>query len=83
MDTYIRSCMDEAGYVPVSYVCAYAHVAAYGALYVDIVARLQEACATDRCVIEIDAENETIRLKKDWEVVSYCRSFVRLCLMLS
>lgn len=68
MDTYIRSYMDEAGYVPVALVCAYPHVAAYGAPYSDIVARLQEACESEKCVIEIDTNNETIRLKSDWEV---------------
>jgi len=67
MDTYIRSYMDEAGYVPIALVCGYPHVQQFGALYNDIVARLQETCESERCVVEIDVNNETIRLKQGWD----------------
>lgn len=67
MDTYIRAYMDESGYVPISLVCGYPNVGCYGALYIDIVARLKEL--DENSVIEIDAENETVRLKAGWDMV--------------
>lgn len=67
MDTYIRAYMDEAGYVPISLVCGYPHVSYCGAIYSDIVSRLKEL--GESSVIEIDADNETIRLKEGWDMV--------------
>ncbi len=71
MDTYIRAYMDEAGFVPIALVCGYPNVAAFGAYYADIVARIQERIleTTSPSVIEVDAVNETIRLKVGWEMV--------------
>ena len=80
MDTYIRSYMDEAGYVPIALVCGYPHVAAYGAPYSDIVNRLQEASAAENYVVEIDTNNETIRLRQGWDTVSNT-SFVGFALV--
>ncbi len=68
MDTFIRSYMDEAGFVPIALVCGYPNVAGFGAPYNDIVARIQEVA--ENSVIEVDIANETIRLKVGWEMVS-------------
>lgn len=69
MDTYVRGYMDEAGYVPVALACSYYNVACYGCSYYDIVNKLKEV--STRCkFIELDSENETIRLKEGWEKVS-------------
>jgi hypothetical protein len=61
-DTYIRSYMDEAGYVPIAFVCNFPEVLAIGAYYEDIVAGLQQSA-----VFEIDSGNETLRLLEGWQ----------------
>eukprot|EP00598_Pedospumella_elongata_P002247 CAMPEP_0184972052 /NCGR_PEP_ID=MMETSP1098-20130426/4113_1 /TAXON_ID=89044 /ORGANISM="Spumella elongata, Strain CCAP 955/1" /LENGTH=208 /DNA_ID=CAMNT_0027494269 /DNA_START=59 /DNA_END=685 /DNA_ORIENTATION=- len=65
MDTFVRSYMDEAGFVPLPLLCTYQNVAAYGAPYVDVVERLNELTAERK--IEFDPSNETVRLKVGWE----------------
>lgn len=65
MDTFLRSYMDVEGYVPLALLCSYPNVGGYGAPLSNIIARLQETSATSR--LEVDAANETVRLKKDWE----------------
>lgn len=67
MDTYIRSYMDEAGFVPIALVLGYPNVAGFYAQYYDIVQRLQEI--SESSLLEVDIANETIRLKEGWEVV--------------
>lgn len=69
MDTFVRSYMDEAGYVPISLVCNYYNVACYGCSYYDIVNKLKEVEGKSK-YYELDAENETIRLKEGWEKVT-------------
>jgi hypothetical protein len=84
MDTFIRSYMDEAGYVPVSLVCTYQNVAQFQCSYNDIVLKLKETIS--KCKnIELDADNETVRLKEGWEKVSFfCfGSFYNLSLFFS
>lgn len=66
MDTYIRSYMDEAGYVPIALVYTYPNVAAFGALYGDLKYRLKQL-GEDSCV-EIDPVNDLIRTKNNWEM---------------
>ena len=68
MDTFVRSYMDEAGFVPLPLLCTYQNVAAYGAPYFDVVERLNELTAERK--IEFDPSNETVRLKVGWENVS-------------
>jgi hypothetical protein len=70
MDTFIRSYMDVEGFVPLALVCGYQNVACFGALIPDIVARLQETVQMSR--LEVDAVNETVRLKEGWDMVSEC-----------
>ena len=67
MDTYIRSFMDEAGFLPVAVTLNYPNVASVCAVYVDILNRLEESSATS--ILEVDMINETIRLKNGWEMV--------------
>lgn len=72
MDTFVRSYMDEAGFVPLPLLCTYQNVAAYSAPYFDVVARLKELTAERK--IEFDPSNETVRLKSGWENVSIAPS---------
>lgn len=54
--------MDEAGYVPIAFVCNFPEVLALGAYYEDIVTGLQQSA-----LLEVDLENETLRLKEGWQ----------------
>ena len=67
MDTFVRAYMDEAGYVPVPLLCSYQNVACFGAPYVDVIEKLKKLPAESK--IELDASNETLRLKAGWENV--------------
>jgi hypothetical protein len=58
--------MDEEGYLPIAFVANYPNVACYGAPYQDLITKLKER--TDG-PLDIDLENETIRLKEGWEKV--------------
>ena len=66
MDTYIRSYMDEAGFVPIMLVYNYPNVAMCGALYEDVVYKLNRMSEEETCTIEADVSNEVIRLKTNW-----------------
>lgn len=68
MDTFIRSYMDEEGYVPLALVCSYQNVACVGASYYDVLSKLRDAGEGSK--LELDASNETLRLKSGWEMVS-------------
>lgn len=81
MDTFIRFYMDEAGYVPIALLCNYANVAMYGAPYTGIIDALVRN--SERTNLEVDLENETIRLKTGWEVVSYNLSIVGISVISS
>ena len=54
--------MDEAGYVPIAFVCNFPDVLAIGAYYEDIVEGLKNSA-----LFEVDMENETLRLREGWE----------------
>mmetsp|Transcript_40259 Transcript_40259/g.41069 ORF Transcript_40259/g.41069 Transcript_40259/m.41069 type:complete len:297 (-) Transcript_40259:328-1218(-) len=60
-DTFLRSYMDEAGYIPIPFICNY--VTIFGANYPDIVNMLRESST-----LEVDIENETVRLKENWQM---------------
>jgi RNA:NAD 2'-phosphotransferase (TPT1/KptA family) len=68
MDTYIRTYMDEEGYVPVGLVCTYQNVAYFGCPYEDILQKLIQVAPKSKN-FEIDEQNETIRLRNGWEKV--------------
>ena len=72
MDQYIRPYMDEAGYVPVAYLCNFPNIASIGAQYPDILSALDNRIktATDAypCNIEADLPNELIRVKGNYEI---------------
>jgi len=60
-DTFLRSYMDEAGYIPIMFICNY--ISSFGANYSDILNILQESTT-----LEIDLVNETLRLKENWQM---------------
>jgi len=60
-DTFFRSYMDEAGYIPIPFACSY--IQCFGADYLDIVTLLQESIT-----LEVDTNNETVRLKDGWNM---------------
>lgn len=60
-DTFVRSYLDSAGYIPIAFVCNFPDVVAIGAYYEDILSQLQKSE-----IFEMDMENETIRVK-GWE----------------
>lgn len=62
-DTFLRSYMDEAGFVPIAFICNFPEVAYFGAEYQDIIDGLKKSQ-----LLEVDEENECIRLKENWEV---------------
>lgn len=68
IDTFIRSYMDEAGYVPLSLVVTYQNVASFQCTYNDILKKMKEVVGKCK-YIELDSDNETIRLKTGWEKV--------------
>jgi La domain len=69
LDTYVRAYMDEEGYVPIALVCNYPNVAHYGLEYTDIVAKLAKTCEASTSMLEVDVENETVRVRSGWEMV--------------
>lgn len=73
MDTFVRSFMDEAGYIPVAYLCNYQNVAACGAPYESILQALSASL-----VFEADLPNETLRLRDKWQQVRSAILFVWL-----
>ncbi len=60
--------MDEAGYVPLSLVVTYQNVASFQCTYNDILKKMKEVVGKCK-YIELDSDNETIRLKTGWEKV--------------
>jgi hypothetical protein len=68
MDTYIRSYMDEAGFVPIALVYNYPNVAQFGALYQDLKYRLKELTKENRSSLEVDTTNELLRVSSNWEM---------------
>ena len=60
-DTFVRSYLDSAGFIPIAFVCNFPDVVSIGAFYEDIVAQLM---LSEK--FEIDSENETMRIS-GWE----------------
>lgn len=60
-DTFLRSYMDEAGFIPLLFICNY--ISCFGSSYPDILNILQESP-----IIEVDTTNETVRLKENWQM---------------
>jgi len=67
MDTFVRSYMDVAGFVPVALVCAYQNVACFACTYEDVLERLAQL-KEGESPVEMDANNETVRLRNGWDV---------------
>eukprot|EP01041_Mallomonas_annulata_P009402 gene9402-19508_t len=60
-DTFLRAYMDEAGYIPIPFLCNY--ISSFGVNYQEIVTLLQESET-----LEVDVPNETVRLKENWQM---------------
>ena len=65
MDTFVRSYMDIEGYIPIAMICNYQNVSCFGVPYSEIKKALGVSLT-----FEVDLENETMRLKTAWEMVS-------------
>lgn len=64
MDVGLRSNMDEAGYLPIAFLCNYENVAYFGALYRDIIDALLTSTT-----LEVDQQNEVVRVANNWKMV--------------
>eukprot|EP00903_Cladosiphon_okamuranus_P016863 g15548.t1 len=62
-DIFIRSYMDEEGYIPIAFVANFPGVARFGVELADITAGI---LASD--TLQVDTENETMRMRENWEV---------------
>ena len=86
MNTYFRSFMDEAGYIPIAFVANYPNIACYGASLTDLLSKLHQKDQGEGegleggGLLEVDMENETIRLKTGWEAVCYVTYIIILAL---
>ena len=69
MDTFVRSYMDEDGYVPLALLCNYQNVACYCTSYYDVLKKISELNDRVDSKLEVDATNEKVRLKTGWDVV--------------
>jgi la-related protein 1 len=65
-DSFLRSYMDCEGYVPMAFVCNFPGVACYGCELHTIYKWLRTSH-----LLEMDENNETIRLREGWEVWLY------------
>lgn len=61
-DTFVRSYLDSAGFIPIAFVCNFPDIVSIGAFYEDIVSQLR---LSEK--FEIDSENETMRVVSGWE----------------
>lgn len=71
-DTYFRSFMDVEGFMPLIYLFNYPNIGGVGADYNGVLEALK-----DHATLEVDAENETIRLRAGWDAV--CTPFPAYC----
>ncbi|CAM9165553.1 unnamed protein product [Ectocarpus sp. 13 AM-2016] len=62
-DIFMRSYMDEEGYIPIAFVANFPGVARFGVELEDITAGI---LASD--TLQVDTENETMRMREGWEV---------------
>lgn len=80
-DTYLRSFMDEAGFVPLAFLMqAFPGIAASGADYYDLLAALIASASASasaaegeggsRQLLEVDEANDLVRLRDGWATVS-------------
>jgi len=67
MDTFLRSYMDEDGFVPIALVCSYQNVSCYGLAMEEFLAKFQ---SQEFATLEVDLENEKLKRKEKWEMVS-------------
>ena len=63
-DTYFRSFMDVEGYMPLIYLFNYPNIFGVGADYYGVLEALN-----NHATLEVNAENETIRLRRGWDMV--------------
>jgi hypothetical protein len=64
--------MDEEGYVPLALLMqAFPSIAASGAEYFDLLAALTAAAAAEGSRLEVDAQNDTVRLREGWATVRH------------
>lgn len=75
IDTFIRSYMDEEGFVPIMLTMQYQNVAAMQCSYYDVFNKLKE-CIGKTKHLELDPVNECVRLREGWEKVSYQTHFL-------
>ena len=61
-DMYLRSCMDEDGYVPVVYIAQFNRIASFHSDMPSLCEALQQSK-----VLDFDKENEKVRASKGWE----------------
>lgn len=71
MDTFLRSYMDEAGYVPLGVVCAYPNVAYFNVPADVLMNALRNSVTQPTCTVELDEAVGTIKLKNRWEMVRF------------
>jgi hypothetical protein len=62
-DMYLRSLMDNQGYVPLLYIMQYPDLMYSPASLNDIMLMLQ---SNPKCTLEVDTVNATVRLKENW-----------------
>jgi hypothetical protein len=79
VNTYFRSFMDEEGYIPIAFVANYEHIACYGAPLDELMIKLSQK---EDAILDVDMENETIRLKEGWETVRASSPMLLLLLLL-
>jgi hypothetical protein len=70
MDTYLRSYMDEAGWVPLNVIFSYPNVAYFNVSHQDLMTALKTALAQPTTRLELDENFDTIKLKEKCEMVS-------------
>ncbi len=75
IDTFIRSYMDEEGYVPVMLTMQYQNVASLQCSYYDVLNKLKE-CVGKTKHLELDAVNECVRLRDGWDKVRHLFDFL-------
>jgi len=66
-NTYLRHQMDTQGYLPAAIVFNFPSVVAYGVPYQDLIQHISEASS----FLDVDVENETMRVNVGWETWLY------------
>jgi hypothetical protein len=64
--------MDEEGYLPLALLMqAFPGLAASGADYFELMAALVDTAAAEGARLEVDAKNDTVRLREGWATVRH------------